>query len=582
MTICGIKLTHDGAVALIDGGRLVFSYEMEKLNNNHRHSPFCLTLRDVDNMLAEHGYRLKEIDQLVIDGWGDWDPAALRSAEAREKYTFCIPVAGESPEYAEISELADYGNLVRANDNILTPKYLKSTGYELAFKSYKHVSGHVLGAYCTSPFAKRSEDAFILVWDGGMPPQLFYYKPRHNQVLNLGHLFIFTGYIYINFAHAFEPFCRYEKHLSLAGKAMAYMALGEVDPRVLAQYRSIFAGLDHTSRQLGIDIDVIAVFTDEFIRQAKHFREANDIRHQDMLATFQVFMEELLIENLRTKLQMHPGLVRNLCFAGGCALNIKWNGGIRESGLFEDVWVPPFPNDSGSAIGVACCEMVTSGPTKALDWNVYCGPALQGGHPGSAAYAACDCSLQELARLLHESNEPVVFLNGAAEAGPRALGNRSILAAPVEPAMKKKLNQIKGREDYRPVAPICLEEEAPDVFEPGTPDPYMLFEHFVRPVWKDKVPAVCHLDGTARLQTVNAQENPVVYQLLCHYKAVSGVPLLCNTSANLSGSGFFPDLQTVMQWGEVNFIWHDGKLYFRNGSVYAEKMLAEKNGDPVS
>jgi carbamoyltransferase len=129
--------------------------------------------------------------------------------------------------------------------------------------------------------------------------------------------------------------------------------------------------------------------------------------------------------------------------------------------------------------------------------------------------------------------------------------------------MKKLLNMIKGREDYRPVAPICLEEDAAEVFSPGSPDPYMLYEHIVRDGWKDKVPAICHLDGTARLQTVNREENAAIHELLGHYKKLSGVPLLCNTSANFNGRGFFPDVASVMVWDKVNFIWNDDKVFFK-------------------
>ncbi|MBK3648038.1 carbamoyltransferase C-terminal domain-containing protein, partial [Streptomyces sp. MBT33] len=173
------------------------------------------------------------------------------------------------------------------------------------------------------------------------------------------------------------------------------------------------------------------------------------------------------------------------------------------------------------------------------------------------------CELRDLARLLHDNDEPVVFLNGRAEIGPRALGNRSILAPAGSPKMKDLLNEVKEREFYRPVAPICLEESAPEIFSPGTPDPYMLFDHAVREDWKDRVPAVCHLDGTARLQTVNRAENAAVHELLTHYHELSGIPLLCNTSANHKGSGFFPDVRSAMEWGRVRLIWSDGTLFTR-------------------
>ena len=143
--------------------------------------------------------------------------------------------------------------------------------------------------------------------------------------------------------------------------------------------------------------------------------------------------------------------------------------------------------------------------------------------------------------------------------------------------MKKVLNGIKNREDYRPVAPICLEEDAKDIFEPGSRDPYMLFDHKVRPEWKERIPAICHLDGTARLQTVNEMENPVIFSLLTEYKKLSGIPLLCNTSANLNGKGFFPDIASAVQWDQVNYVWSGGAIYEK-----VKKTVIEKDSIPVA
>jgi carbamoyltransferase len=155
---------------------------------------------------------------------------------------------------------------------------------------------------------------------------------------------------------------------------------------------------------------------------------------------------------------------------------------------------------------------------------------------------------------------------GRAELGPRALGARSIIAPATNPGMKDLLNDIKHRENYRPVAPICLEEHAPEIFDPGTPDPYMLFEHRVRPDWVQRVPAILHLDGTARLQTVSPADDPVLATILGEYYKRSGIPVLCNTSANYHGKGFFPDAVSAMNWGGVDHVWVNGVLHQRISS----------------
>jgi carbamoyltransferase len=229
-------------------------------------------------------------------------------------------------------------------------------------------------------------------------------------------------------------------------------------------------------------------------------------------------------------------------------------------GLFGKVYVPPFPNDSGSAIGMACTAMLNTAGKNSLAWSVYSGPKA-GGNQAAPGWQESSCTIPELARLLYNTKEPVIVLHGRAELGPRALGNRSILADPTSPEMKDVLNLVKEREPYRPVSPICLEHKTAGIFEPGIRDPFMLFDHHVKKEWLAKIPAVCHLDGTARLQTVNEQENVVIFSLLTEYDKLCGIPLLCNTSANYKNAGFFPDVTSASQWGRVNYVWCEGSLY---------------------
>jgi carbamoyltransferase len=194
----------------------------------------------------------------------------------------------------------------------------------------------------------------------------------------------------------------------------------------------------------------------------------------------------------------------------------------------------------------------------AMDWSAYAGPQLKLGNVKSGI----KMSPAQLGRYIAANpEEPIVVLHGRAEVGPRALGHRSILAAATVADNKRKLNAMKLREDFRPVAPLCLEQYAPLVFEPGTPDPHMLFEHWVRLDWEHRVPAVVHLDLSARLQTINAEQCPVVTEILTAYHAETGIPLLCNTSANYNGKGFFPDIESALRWGGTRYVWADGALY---------------------
>ena len=557
MIICGLKLTHDGSIAVIEHDKLLFSIEMEKLNNNPRYTAIEDTAI-IEEILKDEGLSLSDIDKFAIDGWGGYDTDALAiqprltigdnsnmlsALDNGEKFYLDVAQYREKTAGANVLERCEFEGL-------------RINGKQFPYSSYLHVTGHITSAYCTSPFAQRNEDSYILVWDGGMFPRLYYFDARLKQVENLGPLFLFIGNIYTIFSQHFGPFkvsTGFAKDdLSIAGKVMAYIALGELKRELFPIFDEIYK--THYDKPMG--------FANVFAREFKKRISGLNYKDEDILLSFHIYLSELLVKKLEKKLSRpaNVGRTRNLCYAGGCALNIKWNRDIRSSGLFEEVYVPPFPNDSGSAIGAACSEMINSLSLSALNWNVYSGPGLKAGK-AIMGWEERNCSIEELAHLLYESQEPVIFLNRRAELGPRALGNRSILADPRSIKMKDILNTIKKREDYRPVSPICLEEKAKQFFDPGTKDPFMLFDQRVRMDCLQKIPAICHLDHTARLQTVNAEQNSEIAALLTEFEKLSGVPMLCNTSANYKGKGFFPDVESVIVWGGVNHVWSDFKLY---------------------
>lgn len=531
MVICGIKFTHDGAVALIDDGKLIFNCEVEKLNNNPRYEK----LNKVDTvfeLLKENGYSKEIVDRFVVDGW--LEPCEISRSLNGSDISF---------------KLAKYGNIVVSKSLLYAENFSNEA---FSYSSFMHVSGHAFSAYCTSPFAVSAEASYILVWDGGMFPQLFYFDPVLKQTESLGILFPLNGNTYGRFAQQFPPFDQTSRFdLGVAGKLMAYIALGKVSEELLTVF--------HSTLQNGI---VEGDNIDEVVNRFFNACAGTRFTPEDKMASFHVFIEQMLVNSLKKIVQEHPQKKANLCFVGGAALNIKWNSAIRSSKTFDHIWVPPFPNDSGSALGAACCEMVYSTSKIALDWNVFCGPQLKQVSLKSG-WEHCSFSIADLAALLHKNGEPVVVLHDRAEAGPRALGCRSIIAPAISASMKEWLNKVKNRENYRPVAPICLESKAPEIFIPGTPDPYMLFDHVVREEWKSKIPAVIHLDGTARLETASKDGNPFIFELLTEYEKLSHVPVLCNTSANYNGSGFFPNVKSVMEWGQVNYIWSEGQLYYK-------------------
>lgn len=249
-----------------------------------------------------------------------------------------------------------------------------------------------------------------------------------------------------------------------------------------------------------------------------------------------------------------------LLISGGCGLNCDWNSQWRASGLFESVFVPPVPNDSGSALGTAIdAQRHFTGNAK-VNWNVYSGPAFVHDIDPPDDLDARLLEFSTAARLLARG-QVLAWVQGRCEIGPRALGNRSILAAPFDPAMRDRLNHIKSREAYRPIAPVCLEEDVSEHFDWSGPSPYMLyFQKVINP----RLGAVTHVDGTARIQTVSASDNPRLHALLRVFKKETGVGILCNTSLNFSGRGFINRTSDLVQYvrdRQLDGFVLDDKLY---------------------
>lgn len=565
MLTCGLKLTHDGAVALIDDNRLVFSVEMEKLDNNKRHSDIPDTSL-IERVLNEFGYQVADIGQWVVDGWDGSTPGRLTITNRGR--TLDLPVG----TYRE-SAAAPYLFSPAATGTVSIGEAARE------YVSYSHAAAHVSSAYCTSPFAARGEPSLVLIWDGGMFPMLYLVDPA-SGVTNFGPLFPLIGHAYATAAHHFGPYKREQQSahvddLSVAGKLMAYIALGKSQEWITAilgmTFHELFDGDSDEAAEYRRNVGGYGSLSEpsmpplhRFYRTVADRLDGSDYASDDVLASVHTFLGELLSERLADRVRQRQGDVpRSLCLAGGCALNIKWNSALRDLPLFGEVWIPPFPNDAGSALGAAALGMMARSGIGALSWHTRLGPVL-GPAVLTDGWRSSPCGPNELAAVLHQTGRPVIVLDGRAELGPRALGGRSIIAAPTAAAMKDELNQIKGREPYRPVAPICLAEAAPEIFDPGTPDPYMLFEHRVRPEWARRIPAVVHLDGTARLQTVSPADEPLLAAILTEYHRLSGIPVLCNTSANRQGCGFFPDVASAMAWGRVDRIWSDNVLYQRS------------------
>jgi carbamoyltransferase len=271
-------------------------------------------------------------------------------------------------------------------------------------------------------------------------------------------------------------------------------------------------------------------------------------RHEAIAASLQVVFEDAAFHVL-TGLHEQTRMTA-LCLAGGCAMNSVANGRIREQTPFEEVYIQPASGDNGTALGAAywVWHQELGRPRTFEMQHGYWGPAF-GADPVRAALDARradlvrgGCAVQEIddrealcdwtaARIA--DGLVVGWFQGAMEWGARALGNRSILADPRRADMRDIINtKIKFRERFRPFAPSVLEEAHADYFEGSVPDPFMMQVYPVRPEKRDVIPAVTHVDGSGRLQTVSRASNPIYWQLIRAFERRTGVPIVLNTSFN--------------------------------------------------
>lgn len=267
-------------------------------------------------------------------------------------------------------------------------------------------------------------------------------------------------------------------------------------------------------------------------------------RHMDIARSLQLVLEDTVLDMVRW-LHARSGS-DNLCMAGGVALNCVMNARVANEGPFRQVWVQPAAGDAGTSLGAALW-LDYMGNGRQRHWQMdhaYLGPVYDDGEierfleRSGVRFRRLENVAEQAAALLADE-KILAWFQGRMEFGPRALGARSILASPRRPEMQARLNELKDREDFRPVAPVVVQERAHEWFDDrgrgGMEAPFMLFVFDVRPEVADRIPAVRHTDGTARVQTVREDQNPLLHRLLHAFGALTGVPVLVNTSFNTRG-----------------------------------------------
>jgi carbamoyltransferase len=313
-------------------------------------------------------------------------------------------------------------------------------------------------------------------------------------------------------------------------KVMALAGYGK--PRHLDYLREcVYTTGDGGFHSTGVDWNVLA----------KRRQPNEDWReeHADLAASLQLCLQQVIAE-LAGWLHQQTGF-RRLALAGGVALNCVANTELFASSEFEEIWVQPAAGDAGTALGGALYAAQLAGEEIAPF------PGADLGRGWSEAEIEAElrtarvpylrpADIAATAAEALAANQIVAWFQGRSEFGPRALGRRSLLAHPGHSANLSRLNDVKGREQFRPVAPMVLAERAAEIFGRGPiPSPYMLFVHEVDRAWRDRLPAVVHVDGTARIQTVDAGADPLLGRMLTEFERRTGLPVVVNTSLNTAG-----------------------------------------------
>lgn len=534
MKILSYNPGHDGAIAYLKDAHLVVSIEAEK-DSNFRYSPIS-----AHNLLVALG-ELEELpDVLCTGGW--WS--------REEKLT-------------EPPLTAGYRG-VRESDVIIGQRRL--LGKQVRHFSSSHERSHLLCAFGMSGLPVGTP-CYALVWEGSIGA--FYEIDDQMNITLLADVMNEPGHRYALLYGLADPTFNkngaFSRH-SDAGKLMA-----------LASYSSRKTPSVEEQKLIDFLLQDCVHLEPRACNDLKHSRYYNvgvdDPEFRNLAGIFSDKIFDVFHQFAKSK--MKKGMP--LLIAGGCGLNCDWNTRWKESRLFAEVFVPPVANDSGSAIGTAIdAQFHLSGNPK-ISWSVYSGLDFVATGPFDLdQYDSYETDYEMIADML-ASDLIIGWVNGKHEIGPRALGNRSILAAPFLESTRVRLNEIKQREQFRPIAPVCLEEEAARWFGCDHGSPFMLYTHRVR---TNALAAVTHVNGTARIQTVSSVSNRNLYELLIAFKTHTGYGVLCNTSLNFKERGFIntmADLSAYAVKHNLDGFVVEGRSYLLKSSRAYQTYLRTRN-----
>jgi len=539
--ILGINAYHgDAAAAIVKDGQLIAAVEEERFNRKKHCAGFPALA--ISYCLEVARISLDQVDHIGISR----DP----SAHLHKKILFSLT------KLASLSELiaARLANAARIRDlrQDLTRTLGVAASEKVKFHNVEHHKAHMASCFFISSF----ERAAILSIDGfGDFISTMWGLGQGNGIDVLGQVEYphSAGAVYTATSQ-YLGFTKYGDE----GKVMGLAPYGR--PRYLREFRDIIRTDNGSGFKLNLDyflhhsegVDMTwdegsptigRMFSDRFIETFGVGRSAGEPltqQQEDIAASLQARLEEVgfhILNQLYEETKLDK-----VCLAGGVALNSVMNGKIALHTPFREVFVQPAAGDSGTAVGVCyyIYNMILHQPRSFVMEHAYTGPEFDERQIEEAlkqsSLSHCklsNCELTQVAARAIAEGKIVGWFQGRMEFGPRALGNRSIVVDPRRSEMKDILNaRIKKREPFRPFAPSILEERVGEYFEQTYPSPAMLMVYQVKQEKRSVIPAVTHVDGSGRLQTVTRSSNPRYYQLIADFEQLTSVPVVLNTSFN--------------------------------------------------
>jgi carbamoyltransferase len=526
MNILGLSCYyHDSAAALVRDGEVVAAAQEERFNRD-KYSPE-FPARAVNYCLQSAGLTMLDVDAVAF-----YEKPYLKFSRIILGHLKAWPFS--------MGNFLDTMPLWLRERLSLPVTVRRELAYSGETLFIKHHLAHAASAFLVSPF----EEAAILTVDGvgeSATTTFGYGRGRDIKILkeirypdSVGLLYaIVTTYL------GFPVFAG-------EGKVMGLAATGS--PRFLDKFREVMAVRPDGSFRLNPDYFTFnrgdrmygRRFTELFGPDRKPGEELDE-RHRDIAASLQRFTEEVLLAMAR---HVHAVTkMDRLCLAGGVFLNCTANARLLEETPFKELYIQPAAGDAGGALGAAvyAYHMLSGKPRSHVLEHPYLGPDLSQTRAKrlltNAGLKFTELTDEELPRRVGKllaDGKIVGWVQGRMEFGPRALGNRSILADPRNPEMWNLLNEkVKSREPFRPYAPAVQEERAHEFFDLKAPSPFMLLAAPVREGMARLIPAVTHSDGSARMQTVSRSTNPRFWELIGAFGDITGVPVLLNTSFNL-------------------------------------------------